>query len=117
MTKSYAFANTLPGSLSRYCKCSSFGEVNGWWFDTQRFSSLSNENAGKSTTQADFEVLLKRIDQVEPAGQLDAQRAERLADRVFCVGDEEQQVASLRGKSLAQRRLDSPLAGTSRSAN
>ncbi|MNR12706.1 hypothetical protein D3C85_1290760 [compost metagenome] len=57
---SYALAMHLPGSVSRYCRCSSFGLVNGWCMATQRASSSSYSNIGKSITHSGFHTSSNR---------------------------------------------------------
>ncbi|MCY1228613.1 hypothetical protein D9M72_409380 [compost metagenome] len=53
-------ARHLPGSVSRYSRCSSLGLVNGWCMATQRASSSSYSNIGKSTTHSGFQVSSNR---------------------------------------------------------
>ena len=50
-TRSYAFAVTSPGASVMRARSASDGDVNGWCMATQRLSSASQSNSGKSTTQ------------------------------------------------------------------
>ena len=60
-------------------------------------------NDGKSSTQAILKSCLGRVVQLEHApARCVPQAAERLADHVFLVGDEQQQVAGLGAEPLPQ---------------
>ena len=50
-TRSYASESTFAVSDSNLSISSTRGEVNGWWRESQRFSSSFHSSAGKSTTQ------------------------------------------------------------------
>ena len=51
ITMSYAFARTLPGSVSSRSQSSSMADVNGWCMAVQRCSSALHSSSGNSTTQ------------------------------------------------------------------
>ena len=60
------------------------GSVNGWWFASQRSSSASHLNSGKSTTHSVVEAVA--LD-AELVGHLEAQHAEDLVRDIVRVGD------------------------------
>ena len=57
---SYAFARTLPGSLSMYWRSSSIGIVNGWCIAVKRFCSSLHSRSGNSVIHINLYSFLSK---------------------------------------------------------
>ena len=117
MTRSYALARTLPGSLSSIGRSSSIGAVNGWWFAAQRFSSSSQMNDGKSTTQAILKSFFAgsyELQQRRPGACAALPSAWQTTSSLSATNSSRSPGSA--ASRCAQRLLDRRRAGTSRSA-